>query len=69
MARPRADEYLPAAGVLLDVLDATGASAREAAAALGTTTANLIDFLQADPRVWQAANALRTRHGRSPLHT
>ena len=36
-----------------------GRRVAEAAAALGTRTANLIDFLQADDKVWQEANQMR----------
>jgi RF-1 domain len=59
--------FWPAAGVVLDVLAATGARVGEAAERLGTSTGNLIDFLQADPKLWQAANHLRARAGQKPL--
>ena len=48
--------FWPAAGVVLDVLDATGGRVSEAAACLGITTGNLIDFLATDPKVWAEAN-------------
>ncbi|MBI1913813.1 MAG: peptide chain release factor-like protein, partial [Planctomycetes bacterium] len=41
--------FWPAVGVVLDVLHALGARVREAAEALGVSTANLIDFLSSDP--------------------
>jgi hypothetical protein len=66
-AQPRHEAYLPAAAVILDLLESNGAAMRDAATALGTTTANLIDFLSADDQVWKAVNALRSRHGQSPL--
>ncbi len=59
--------FWPAAGVLLDLLDAVGAQVSTAAAALGVTTANVVEFLQSDPRLWQSANRLRVAHGRKPL--
>jgi hypothetical protein len=59
--------FWPAVGVVLDVLQAAGARVSEAAAALGLSTGNLIDFLQTDANVWQQANALRTRFGLKPL--
>jgi hypothetical protein len=59
--------FLPAIGVTLDVLCATSARVSEAAAALGVSTGNLIDFLQADPKVWEQANILRTRFGQKAL--
>lgn len=67
-AQPRSAEYLPAVAVLLDVLDATKAAIRDAAQFVGTTSANLIDFLGADEQVWRAVNQLRARHKQSPLH-
>jgi hypothetical protein len=64
---PKDPRYLPAAAALLDLLDATAGGVREAAERLGTTTAHLVDFLQADDRAWRSVNALRARHSRSPL--
>jgi len=59
--------FWPAAGVVLDVLAALEARVGEAAELLGTSTGNLIDFLQTDPKLWQAANQLRARFGQKPL--
>ena len=59
--------FWPAAGVVLDVLTAVEARVGDAAELLGTSTGNLIDFLQADPKLWQAANQLRARAGQKPL--
>jgi hypothetical protein len=59
--------YWPAVGVVLDVLLALGARVGLAAEALGTSTGNLIDFLQGDDKVWQQANQLRARFGHKPL--
>jgi hypothetical protein len=59
--------FWPAAGVVLDVLQATGARVGEAAAALGISTGNLIDFLGVEPKVWEQANWLRARFGQKPL--
>lgn len=66
---PRHHYYLPAVAAILDVLECSGAILRETAAALGTSTANLVHFLGADPRVWREVNAVRTRHGRSALQS
>ena len=63
----RDSRFWPAAGVVLDVLVALDARVGEAAELLGTSTGNLIDFLQTDPKLWQAANQLRTRFGQKPL--
>jgi hypothetical protein len=59
--------FWPAAGVVLDVLQALEARVSEAAAALGISTGNLIDFLQTSPKVWEQANQMRTRFGHKPL--
>ena len=59
--------FWPAVGVVLDVLTAVEARASVAAEALGTTTANLIDFLRVDDKVWQEANQLRQRFGHGLL--
>jgi hypothetical protein len=59
--------FWPAAGVVLDVLQACRARVAEAAAALGVSTGNLIDFLGTAPKVWEQANQLRARFGQKPL--
>src|SRR5689334_15486934 len=59
--------FWPAAGVVLDVLQAVEARVSDAARALGLTTGNLIDFLASDPKVWEQANVLRSRFGHKPL--
>ena len=59
--------FWPAAGVVLDVLAALEARVGDAAERLGISTGNLIDFLQTDPKLWQAANQLRARSGQKPL--
>lgn len=59
--------YWPAVGVVLDVLVAHEGRLSEAAAALGTTTANLGDFLRSDDKVWEQANLTRLHFGHKPL--
>src|SRR4029079_9137268 len=59
--------FWPAAGVALDVLAVVEARVADAAALLGVSTGNLIDFLQTDPKVWQEANRLRTVFGQKAL--
>ncbi len=56
-----------AVGVVLDVLTACEARVADAAALLGISTGNLIDFLQTDPKVWQEANRVRTVFGHKAL--
>jgi hypothetical protein len=59
--------FWPAVGVVLDVLLAVEGRVSDAAAALGVSTANLIDFLQLDDKVWEQANQMRGRFGHKPL--
>lgn len=59
--------FWPAVGIALDVLVAVEGRVSEAAAALGVSTANLVDFLRSDPKVWQQTNVLRARFGQKPL--
>jgi hypothetical protein len=59
--------FWPAVGVVLDVLTVCEARVADAAALLGISTGNLIDFLQTDPKVWQEANRIRTVFGQKPL--
>jgi len=59
--------FWPAVGVVLDVLQACQAQVSTAAAALGVSTANLIAFLETEPKVWEQANQMRTRFGQKPL--
>ena len=63
----RDPRFWPAVGVVLDVLTACETRVADAAALLGISTGNLIDFLQTDPKVWQEANRLRTLFGQKPL--
>ncbi|HEV3256030.1 MAG TPA: peptide chain release factor-like protein [Gemmataceae bacterium] len=59
--------FWPVVGLVLDVLQASGARVADAAAALGISTANLVDFLRTDAKVWEQANHLRSRFGQKPL--
>jgi hypothetical protein len=60
---PKDPRFWPAAGVALDLLAACGAQVSTAAEWLGVTTANLVGFLESDPKLWQAANRLRAAAG------
>jgi peptide chain release factor-like protein len=57
----------PALGIAFDVLEALEARVSETAAALGVSTANLVDLLATDPKAWQQANIIRHRFGQKPL--
>ncbi len=59
--------FWPAVGVVLDVLVLVEARVADAAALLGVSTGNLIDFLGTEPKVWQEANQLRTAAGHKTL--
>jgi hypothetical protein len=59
--------FWPAVGVALDVLQACYAQVSTAAETLGVSTANLIAFLETDPKVWEQANHLRAHFGQKPL--
>jgi hypothetical protein len=65
----RDPRFWPAAGLLLDVLEAVRARVSDAAKLLDISTANLIDVLQADPKVWEQANQMRARFGHKKLQT
>jgi len=56
----------PPAGKALDMLE-SGPITRTDAHALGISTANLVDFLRTDPKVWEQANQMRARFGQKPL--
>jgi hypothetical protein len=59
--------FWPAVGVVLDVLEACQAQVSTAAEVLGVSTANLIAFLEMEPKVWEQANQMRTHFGQKPL--
>ena len=61
--------FWPVVGLALDVLEALECRVSDAASALGVSTANLIAFLQVEPKVWEQVNILRRRFGQKPLHT
>jgi hypothetical protein len=66
-ARRKDPRFWPAAGVVLDVLEAAEARVSDAARLLRISTGNLIDFLGTDPKLFEQANVLRQRHGQKPL--
>jgi hypothetical protein len=59
--------FWPAVGMVLDILVAADGSVSRAASWLGICTANLVDFLAVEPKVWQEANRIRVEHGLKPL--
>jgi len=63
----RDPRFLPAVGVVLDLLVAAEAKVSDVAGLLGISTGNLIGFLETDGKVWQTANQLRAKFGQKPL--
>jgi hypothetical protein len=61
--------FWPAAGVVLDVLAHTEGQVSTAADLLGTSTANVIDFLQTHPKLWAEANHMRAAFGLKGLRS
>jgi hypothetical protein len=63
----RDPRFWPAAGLVLDVLQAVEGRVGEAAELLGISTGNLIDFLGTEDKLWEQANQLRSRFGHKAL--
>lgn len=61
--------FWPVAGVVLDLLSRYQAQVSPIAELLGTSTANLVEFLQTDPKLWQEVNRLRIQCGQKPLRS
>lgn len=59
--------FWPVAGLVLDVLQSVQARLSDAAELIGISTANLVDFLQTEPKLWEQANLLRARFGQKSL--
>lgn len=59
--------FWPLAGLALDLLEAMAGRVSEAAAALGVSTANLVEFVASEPKLWQEVNHLRERFGHKAL--
>lgn len=59
--------FWPAAGLVLDVLEAHSGRISDAAQAVGVSTGNLVDFLQTEPKIWEEVQYLRAKRGLKPL--
>jgi protein subunit release factor B len=59
--------FWPAVGAALDLLVVYEARLSDVAERVRISTANLVEFLRTDPKVWQRANELRARFGHKPL--
>lgn len=65
----RSEDYLPALGLVLDVLEAAGGSVSEAARLLGISTGNLVRFLEKDEKAWGRVNQMRKGAGLKALRS
>jgi hypothetical protein len=60
--------FWPVVGLALDVLLGTEGRMADAAATLGTSTANLANLLKSHDKVWEQVNQIRGRFGHKALH-
>lgn len=65
---PKSLAFLPAVGVLLDLLELCQARVSDVAKALGITTASVVGFMKQDDKVWEALNQIRQKHGQHQLY-
>jgi len=63
----RNEHYARAGALVLDLLDLRAGSVGDAAKLLGVSTSSIVKFLEAEPQLWSAANAIRHLAGRPPL--
>jgi len=64
---PHNPNYAGIVAEVLDVLAATGARVSEAAACVGISTAQLLQFFQRDPKLWEHVNQMRAAAGLNTL--
>ena len=63
----RNEHYPRTAALVLDLLDSRKGSIGDVGKLLGVTTSSLVKFLQEEPELWSAANAIRKAAGEPPL--
>jgi hypothetical protein len=61
------EHYARAAALILDLLDSRNGSVGDVAKLLGVTTSSIVKFLEVEPHLWGAANAIRKGAGQPPL--
>ena len=61
------EHYSRTAGLVLDLLDARKGNVGVVAKLLGVSTSSVVKFLEAEPQLWAAANAIRKSAGQPPL--
>ncbi len=66
-ASPRHPLHTSSAGLILDLLQASGGNPSMVAASLGTSTAAVLKVLESRPEFWRAANAIRAQLGMKAL--
>ena len=63
----RIEHYARTAALVLDLLDARRGSVGDVGSLLGVSTSSIVKFLEAEPQLWTAANAIRRAAGLPPL--
>ena len=61
------DHYARTAGLVLDLMDVRKGSVGDVAKLLGVSTSSVVKFLEGEPQLWSAANAIRKSAGQAPL--
>lgn len=63
----RNEHYARTAALILDLLDSRRGSIGDVAKLLEVTTSSVVKFLEAEPELWAAAQAIRKEAGQPPL--
>ena len=63
----RNEHYPRTAALVLDLLDARNGSVGDVAKLLGVSTSSVVKFLEEEPHLWMAANAIRKMNRQAPL--
>lgn len=64
---PKNPNFWEMAGLVLDLLVAARGQVSVVAESLNISTANLVEFLLTEPKLWQEANRIRVELGQKPL--
>ena len=64
---PKNPNFWQMAGLVLDLLVASQGQVSVVAESLSISTANLVEFLLSEPKLWQEANHIRVELGLKPL--
>jgi hypothetical protein len=63
----RNEHYARTAALVLDLLEGRSGSVADVGKLLGVTTSSIVRFLEAEPQLWAAANAIRRAASLPPL--